>query len=194
MTKQIVTPFVGVWIETRLRIVLRLCRGVTPFVGVWIETTLIIKQNEKTPVTPFVGVWIETSFRRLNFPCSPSHTLRGCVDWNSNSESDTAPIWGHTLRGCVDWNEYVNYGDDNDMPSHPSWVCGLKQQNVAGQPSCSKVTPFVGVWIETTSTLWYTLIVKSHPSWVCGMKQKTDFIFWAHLKKSFLRKRAIDCQ
>ena len=61
--------------------------------------------------------------------------------------------------------------------SHPSWVCGLKQQNVAGQPSCSKVTPFVGVWIETTSTLWYTLIVKSHPSWVCGMKQKTDFIF-----------------
>ena len=136
--------------------------------------------------------WNKATYRIASMPWC--HTLRGCVDWNSNSESDTAPIWGHTLRGCVDWNEYVNYGDDNDMPSHPSWVCGLKQQNVAGQPSCSKVTPFVGVWIETTSTLWYTLIVKSHPSWVCGMKQKTDFIFWAHLKKSFLRKRAIDCQ
>ena len=32
--------------------------------------------------------------------------------------------------------------------SHPSWVCGLKQQ----EPQASRmghVTPFVGVWIET---------------------------------------------
>ena len=70
----------GVWIETLMAQRLVQQKTVTPFVGVWIETTLIIKQNEKTPVTPFVGVWIETSFRRLNFPCSPSHTLRGCVD------------------------------------------------------------------------------------------------------------------
>ena len=75
-----VTPFVGVWIETRLRIVLRLCRGVTPFVGVWIETTLIIKQNEKTPVTPFVGVWIETTKCCRTTLMLQGHTLRGCVD------------------------------------------------------------------------------------------------------------------
>ena len=48
-----VTPFVGVWIETRLRIVLRLCRGVTPFVGVWIETTLIIKQTKVSQVNKY---------------------------------------------------------------------------------------------------------------------------------------------
>ena len=64
-----------------------------------------------------------------------------------------------------------------NMQSHPSWVCGLKQLMRLYLCRNHKVTPFVGVWIETTSTLWYTLIVKSHPSWVCGMKQKTDFIF-----------------
>ena len=33
--------------------------------------------------------------------------------------------------------------------SHPSWVCGLKQWNMAKTPRHHYVTPFVGVWIET---------------------------------------------
>ena len=33
---------------------------VTPFVGVWIETTLTCVYEEDYTVTPFVGVWIET--------------------------------------------------------------------------------------------------------------------------------------
>ena len=33
--------------------------------------------------------------------------------------------------------------------SHPSWVCGLKLSEVLGRDVGSKVTPFVGVWIET---------------------------------------------
>ena len=32
------------------------------------------------------------------------------------------------------------------------------------------VTPFVGVWIETSSTGDVLLGFKSHPSWVCGLK------------------------
>ena len=36
---------------------------VTPFVGVWIETPKRIKNHINTIVTPFVGVWIETFFR-----------------------------------------------------------------------------------------------------------------------------------
>ena len=33
---------------------------VTPFVGVWIETICPIRAYRLTIVTPFVGVWIET--------------------------------------------------------------------------------------------------------------------------------------
>ena len=55
-----VTPYVGVWIETRLyrRIVNRFV--VTPYVGVWIETTSSLVYSHIPVVTPYVGVWIET--------------------------------------------------------------------------------------------------------------------------------------
>ena len=33
-----VTPFVGVWIETKRMNAPKKVKGVTPFVGVWIET------------------------------------------------------------------------------------------------------------------------------------------------------------
>ena len=38
----IVTPFVGVWIETFSQAVVLAPSGVTPFVGVWIETMLCV--------------------------------------------------------------------------------------------------------------------------------------------------------
>ena len=36
------------------------------------------------------------------------------------------------------------------LESHPSWVCGLKQCLVANLDRDFPVTPFVGVWIETS--------------------------------------------
>ena len=36
-----------------------------------------------------------------------------------------------------------------DIESHPAWVCGLKQQLASEKSELSKVTPCVGVWIET---------------------------------------------
>ena len=78
-----VTPFVGVWIETYDGYEILSRAGVTPFVGVWIETFsnllyasitlshpswvcgLKLSQTDLRrcvqPVTPFVGVWIETA-------------------------------------------------------------------------------------------------------------------------------------
>ena len=53
---------------------------VTPFVGVWIETFTIFQPCEHTDVTPFVGVWIETDGVRQRISGSLRHTLRGCVD------------------------------------------------------------------------------------------------------------------
>ena len=36
--------------------------------------------------------------------------------------------------------------------SHPSWVCGLKRFVLCRTSSVKHVTPFVGVWIETSLT------------------------------------------
>ena len=55
--------------------------------------------------------------------------------------------------------------------SHPSWVCGLKLLTVIASTITQKVTPFVGVWIETSTSGWKLTGKSSHPSWVCGLKQ-----------------------
>ena len=36
-----------------------------------------------------------------------------------------------------------------DTVSHPAWVCGLKHVYAVRLATCDKVTPCVGVWIET---------------------------------------------
>ena len=76
----LVTPFVGVWIETAKANDMRAAGLVTPFVGVWIETLYPIFVNQWSGVTPFVGVWIETVDASVSLQKSQGHTLRGCVD------------------------------------------------------------------------------------------------------------------
>ena len=42
-----------------------------------------------------------------------------------------------------------------------------------------KVTPFVGVWIETCNRAYRIVCRLSHPSWVCGLKHNfTDCSDW----------------
>ena len=75
-----VTPCVGVWIETLPKNPQTLKVLVTPCVGVWIET---VKKNIvliPTKVTPCVGVWIETFITLMISKRIYCHTLRGCVD------------------------------------------------------------------------------------------------------------------
>jgi len=36
-----------------------------------------------------------------------------------------------------------------DIESHPTWVCGLKRVSYPKKEALIKVTPYVGVWIET---------------------------------------------
>ena len=85
-----------------------------------------------------------------------SHTLYGCVDWNSVCTH--LRWWGdsHTLYGCVDWNK-------SD---------GLQLRTI-------KVTPCMGVWIETRVTVCSFGQLKSHPVWVCGLKQHKCWISWS---------------
>ena len=58
-----------------------MCVVVTPRVGVWIETNLLLlKVNNQLPVTPRVGVWIETPLPLLSFRLRKCHSPRGSVD------------------------------------------------------------------------------------------------------------------
>ena len=121
-----------------------------------------------------------------------SHTLRGCVDWNFCWVDDNFLVESHTLRGCVDWNLAAEGFWSWGRESHPSWVCGLKPYYRTSETSwrshtlrgcvdwncdnClffyrkAKVTPFVGVWIETLCKTRTCRKAESHPSWVCGLK------------------------
>ena len=82
-----------------------------------------------------------------------SHTLRGCVDWNTIGTDGLSSSSRHTLRGCVDWNILLLTDMIPEMLSHPSWVCGLK--------------------LELTFCI--SIYCQSHPSWVCGLKLKKFF-------------------
>ena len=76
----LVTPCVGVWIETQTTATSVNVLFVTPCVGVWIETFMIQTHKCCTSVTPCVGVWIETGDKSGKDENFGSHTLRGCVD------------------------------------------------------------------------------------------------------------------
>ena len=76
----VVTPCVGVWIETVVSLLPMKLIEVTPCVGVWIETLELIKSKYPTAVTPCVGVWIETIMTHKEIENELGHTLRGCVD------------------------------------------------------------------------------------------------------------------
>ena len=58
-----------------------------------------------------------------------------------------------------------------DIESHPAWVCGLKHNIPSIERNITKVTPCVGVWIETKSLMELNHdLSMSHPAWVCGLK------------------------
>ena len=185
-----VTPCVGVWIETGALIpnwaaiwchTLRGCVDwntakvgeilpcyVTPCVGVWIETDYQCDDSSALRVTPCVGVWIETAQESQILLDSQGHTLRGCVDWNTNSDevskvlrvTPCVGVWietpflvhkrtthSHTLRGCVDWNIGTANTKKGDI-SHT--LRGCVDWNLF--------------------LLIRRFILMSHPAWVCGLK------------------------
>ena len=57
-----------------------------------------------------------------------------------------------------------------DIESHPAWVCGLKLYTLGIVERWKRVTPCVGVWIETFPKHVWNCNLQSHPAWVCGLK------------------------
>ncbi len=123
-----VTPFVGVWIETGQHMSNQMQQYVTPFVGVWIETLEYLLSFHKgvshpswvcglKPLLSYINIRISLSHPswvcglklnkvHISF-LNLSHTLRGCVDWNTTIKEVSINLRSHTLRGCVDWNFLV---------------------------------------------------------------------------------------
>ena len=126
--RYLVTPCMGVWIETTTRMLMAKAGAVTPCMGVWIETDIHWATYRAAWVTPCMGVWIETFPKFAPKLRNKSHTLYGCVDWNLSRLSSTG----------------------RSKMSHPVWVCGLKLSTLE-RNRLFGVTPCMGVWIETSS-------------------------------------------
>ena len=144
----LVTPFVGVWIETGGNRFCWFVGFVTPFVGVWIETVSVTVINLLIMCHTLRGCVDWNRKIALAATSLDCHTLRGCVDWNLIALTTSRCSASHTLRGCVDWNWIKLMATLAQCTSHPSWVCGLKHNGEGGSGDGDG----------------------SHPSWVCGLK------------------------
>ena len=103
---ELVTPYVGVWIETTITSSFAASTIVTPYVGVWIETTITSSFAASTIVTPYVGVWIETMEASSYTKAIMCHTLRGCVDWNKKDQRENLVVSVTPYVGV--WIETLN--------------------------------------------------------------------------------------
>ena len=188
------------------------CNIVTPCVGVWIETYWILNRRLLLQSHP---AWV-CGLKLLDFGGNISrlgHTLRGCVDWNIPfARLRSCLRYSHTLRGCVDWNlfedEEVTPSDVTPCvgvwietynarivkilhESHPAWVCGLKLCFEACCDCERKSHPAWVCGLKHVKSEWnviymchtlrgcvdwnnksvqYKGVIESHPAWVCGLK------------------------
>ena len=77
---------------------------VTPCMGVWIETLSGILLTSDIICHTLYGCVDWNYHDAYIMSRKGSHTLYGCVDWNGVSESQAYDDIRHTLYGCVDWN------------------------------------------------------------------------------------------
>ena len=119
--------------------------------GVWIETSRQRSYHPQKSVTPFVGVWIETVYIYLTFFIDLSHPSWVC-GLKRMSEKGRVAACGHTLRGCVDWNIALLIAliGCKVTPFVGVWIETIF---IGGDDKTLSVTPFVGVWIETAKLL-----------------------------------------
>ena len=124
---------------------------VTPYTGVWIETVQLFSYCRRYRVTPYTGVWIETHRRAQIRLFSTGHTLYRCVDLNLFFISLVKPSSGHTLYRCVDWNLALtsNFVFRCVTPYTGVWIETSPVEH-RKLDFIGFVTPYTGVWIETS--------------------------------------------
>ena len=98
---------------------------VTPCVGVWIETLPKWESPEMPKSHPawVCGLKLGTPWtgpvEQMSHPAWVCGLKLLGIKHSSTSLS-------HTLRGCVDWNRKLFLKFIKSLESHPAWVCGLK--------------------------------------------------------------------
>ena len=103
-----------------------------------------------TAVTPYTGVWIETLMSCRHRSLSLSHLIQVC---------------GLKLPGLLGYAEV--------RQSHLIQVCGLKLLHHRRKEEQGLVTPYTGVWIETThGVVNVKANMTSHLIQVCGLKHR----------------------
>ena len=170
----VVTPCVGVWIETDLSALSIRAAEVTPCVGVWIETNLIPADKFKVLSHPawVCGLKPRTFKHQQQKRASHPAWVCGLKLWNiriAQFAKKSHPAWvcglkltngktsslhgRHTLRGCVDWNPLVGNrrGTQKVTPCVGVWIETLSKVKLLKDGG---VTPCVGVWIETRKRIW----------------------------------------
>ena len=60
------------------------------------------------------------------------------------------------------------------------WECGLKHRDSRLQRESQTVTPYVGVWIETTLTAGALTLTTSLLMWECGLKHGVKELYLMH--------------
>ena len=78
---------------------------VVPYIGTWIETRVLAILPEKMVVVPYIGTWIETRKDEILSNPSLGRTLYRYVDWNAMPPGDGSQSEGRTLYRYVDWNK-----------------------------------------------------------------------------------------
>ena len=79
-----------------------------------------------------------------------SHSLCGSVDWNTLFLKNVFGAIGHSLCGSVDWNvfEKLLAAFVNVTPYVGVWI---ETSHSTSEEVRTGVTPYVGVWIETST-------------------------------------------
>ncbi len=97
-----------------------------------------------------MGVWIETSGLKGGEHAPTSHPSWVCGLKLSVIMGISKELTGHTLRGCADWNS-PSAGKVFEVRVTPFVGVWIETNNFVASVSSDGVTPFVGVWIETSS-------------------------------------------
>ena len=71
--------------------------------------------------------------------------------------------------------------------SLPSWECGLKYIITVTRETMKAVAPFVGVWIEISTTTQRLRPTLSLPSWECGLKYHIFDLYLVYIYRRSLR-------
>ncbi len=104
---------------------------VAPHVGAWIEILILKRDTYLNDVAPHVGAWIEIEDGHLD-----GHYLT------------VAPHVGA-------WIEIILKGIYKRLTrSHPTWVRGLKYQQIIIVVTYFGVAPHVGAWIEMPNSIF----------------------------------------